>query len=271
MIIGNRDFNIKDKTYIMGIINATPDSFSDGGEYNSPEQAIKRAEQMIKEGVDIIDLGAESTRPGGEKVDNDEEIRRLIPVLEALKKEFDIPVSVDTYKWETAKEAIGYGADIINDIWGLRFDDGEMAGVIADNDIPCVLMHNKRDGHAVVEDVIYGIDESIRIAKEHGIKEEKIILDPGIGFNKTYEENLAVLNDLKCLSRFNMPMLLGCSRKSVIGNALGLPVNERLEGTLATTALAVMAGYSFVRVHDIKENRRIVDMLEIIRNSQEEI
>ena len=266
MIIGNREFDLVNNTYIMGILNVTPDSFSDGGSYSSVDEALRHTEQMINDGADIIDIGGESTRPGADPVSGNEEINRVLPVLKAIKERFDIPVSVDTYRAGTASAALGAGADLINDVWGLRYDEGEMASVVAASHKPYILMHNARMDETpdLLENIKLSLSESIRIADASGIDKNKIILDPGIGFNKTYEENLEILNRLDELKTLNYPMLLGCSRKSVVGNALSLPVNERLEGTLVTTILAAQAGYSFVRVHDVKENHRTLMMLKAI-------
>lgn len=268
MIIGNREFNLENHTYIMGILNVTPDSFSDGGSHNSVEDAIRHTARMIEEGADIIDIGGESTRPGAGHVSEDEEINRVIPVLKAIKERFDIPVSVDTYKSVTAAAALQEGADLINDIWGLRYDKGEMASIIAKAHKPYILMHNARNDETddLIINLKLSLTESLGIAEGAGIDKDKIILDPGIGFNKTYKENLEILNRLDELNGMGYPMLLGCSRKSVIGNALDLPVDERLEGTLVTTILAARAGYSFVRVHDVKANYRTLMMYEVIRN-----
>lgn len=266
MKIGKREFDLKKNTYIMGILNVTPDSFSDGGEYKDVDSALRHALKMSDEGADIIDIGGESTRPGSAPVSAEEEMERIIPVIEAIRKESDIPISIDTYKAETAKEAVKHGANLINDIWGLRYDDGEMAKVIAGYRVPCVLMHNRQDTvyWALLKDMRADLKESLAIAEASGINAGKIILDPGIGFGKTYEHNLTVLNNLEYFNELGYPLLLGCSRKSVIGNALELPVNERLEGTLVTTILAAQAHYAFVRVHDVKENKRALDMYRSI-------
>ncbi len=267
MIIGSREFDLVNKTYIMGILNVTPDSFSDGGSHISVDEALRHTERMIEEGADIIDIGGESTRPGAGYVNEDEEINRVIPVLKAIKDRFSIPVSVDTYKAVTAGAALDEGADLINDIWGLRYDKGEMASVVAQSRKPYILMHNVRNDETddFIGNLKFSLAESLKIADESGIDKDKIILDPGIGFNKTYEENLEILRRLDEFNDMGYPMLLGCSRKSVIGNALELPVDERLEGTLVTTVLAAQAGYSFVRVHDVKENHRTLMMLNAIR------
>ncbi len=266
MIIGNREFDLINRTYIMGILNVTPDSFSDGGNNKTVEIALQHTNEMIIEGADIIDLGGESTRPGADHVSEAEEINRVIPVLKAIKARWDIPVSVDTYKAGTAAAALEEGADLINDVWGLRYDKGEMAEVVAASHKPYVLMHNTRNDKTpdLITNLKTSLEESLKIARSAGIDKDMIILDPGIGFNKSYKENLEILNRLGELKEMGYPLLLGCSRKSVIGNALNLPVNERLEGTLVTTVLAAMAGYSFVRVHDVKENKRVLDMYKCI-------
>ena len=267
MIIGNREFDLVNNTYIMGILNVTPDSFSDGGSHESVDEALRHTERMIEEGADIIDIGGESTRPGAGPVTETEELSRVLPVLKAIKARFDIPLSVDTYRAVTAGAALDEGADLINDIWGLRYDKGEMASVVALSNKPYILMHNARNDETpdFINNIRLSLAESLRIAEAAGIDKDKIILDPGIGFNKTFEENLEILKRLDELNALGYPMLLGCSRKSVIGNALELPVDERLEGTLVTTILAAQAGYSFVRVHDVMENKRALMMLDAIQ------
>jgi len=265
MLIGNKEYDIKNKTYVMGILNVTPDSFSDGGRWNNVDAALKHAEQMIEEGALIIDVGGESTRPGYTTVHSEEEIRRTVPVVEAIKKRFDISVSIDTCKSSVAKANLLAGADLVNDIWGLKYD-AEMARVIAETNAPCCLMHNRDNTHYhyFMEDVKNDLKEVIALAKKAGIKDEKIILDPGVGFVKSYEQNLEVINGLEQFKELGYPMLLGTSRKSVIGMALNLPSDERVEGTLVTTVMAVMKGCAFVRVHDIKENIRAIKMAEAI-------
>lgn len=265
MKIGNKEFKIGSHTYIMGILNVTPDSFSDGGKFNTMDAALKQAERMIAEGADIIDIGGESTRPGYTLLSDEEEIARVVPTVETVKKQFDIPVSVDTYKGNVAKAAIDAGADMINDIWGLKYDD-VMAGVIAESGLPCCLMHNRKepDYKNFMLDMLSDLYETVQIAEKAGIADEKIILDPGVGFGKTYENNLEVINKLEQLHALGYPVLLGTSRKSVIGLTLDLPVDERVEGTLATTVMGVMKKCSFVRVHDVKENKRVITMTEAI-------
>lgn len=266
MKIGSREFDFGRHTYIMGILNVTPDSFSDGGRFNSLDKALFHVQEMIKEGVDIIDVGGESARRGYTLLSDDEEISRIVPVIENLKKEFDVPISLDTYKGNVAKEGIKAGADLINDIWGLKYDD-ILAKVIAENDVACCLMHNRKDTNYkdFLTDVVEDLQETIDIVQNAGIKKDKIILDPGIGFAKTYEQNLIMLKNLSSLHKLNFPLLLGASRKSVVGLTLDLPADERVEGTITTSIMAVLADYDFVRVHDIKENLRAIKMAEAIK------
>lgn len=265
MKIGNKEFDTINGTYIMGILNVTPDSFSDGGKHYKPESALVRAKWMIEEGASIIDIGGESTRPGHTPISEQEEIERILPVIENIKSKLDIPISVDTYKSAVAEAAIQAGADLINDVWGLKYDEN-MAGTIAKYKRPCILMHNRdnTDYTDFMKDVFHDLDVSIRLAKEAGISEDNIILDPGIGFAKTYEMSLEILKYMEDFHRFGYPLMLASSRKSVIGNALGLPVTERVEGTLVTTVMAVMKHYTFIRVHDIKENLRAIQMTQAI-------
>lgn len=265
MIIGNKEFIENKHTYICGILNVTPDSFSDGGEHNTVDAALFHTEKMIKDGADLIDVGAESTRPGAAYVSEAEEIERAVPVIERIKAEFDIPVSLDTYKAGTARAGIIAGADLINDIWGLKHDS-EMGKVISEYQIPCCLMHNRdnRDYVNYIEDFYQDIRDIANKALEYGIRRDRIILDPGIGFAKDTEQNLITMRHLDRMNELGFPWLLGTSRKSMIGNVLNLPVTERLEGTLATTAVGVMNKAMFVRVHDVLENKRLVTMLEAI-------
>ncbi len=264
MKIGNREFNTKNHTYIMGILNVTPDSFSDGGSYVRMDKALFQAERMLKEGADIIDIGGESTRPGHEQISEKEEIERILPVIERIRKELNPVISVDTYKSQVAEAAILAGADLVNDIWGFRYDSEEMARVVAKYEVPCCLMHNRKEPKYdnLLEDVIADLQESIIIAKNVGVRDDNIILDPGIGFGKTYEMNLDVMKNLHQITELGYPVLLGTSRKSMIGLTLDVPVEQRLEGTLATTVYGVMKGCSFVRVHDVLENKRAIVMTE---------
>ena len=265
MRIGSRDFATTGHTYIMGILNVTPDSFSDGGKFNQIDAALKHVEEMIGDGADVIDIGGESTRPGYTKISDDEETGRVVPVIEAVKKEFGIPISVDTYKSGVAEAAAQAGADLINDIWGLKYDP-EMAPVIAKYQAPCCLMHNKdnTEYNNFIVDMLAETQECVNIAKRAGIADDKIILDPGVGFGKTYEMNLMTMDNLELFQKLGYPVLLGTSRKSMIGLALDLPVDQRVEGTLATSVIGVMKGCAFVRVHDIKENKRVIQMTEAI-------
>lgn len=264
MFIEKRSFNDK-KTYIMGILNVTPDSFSDGGTHNSLDKALYHTEKMINEGADIIDVGGESTRPGYTLIPDKEEIERVVPVIEGICSRFDVPVSIDTYKSAVADEALKAGAVLVNDIWGLKYDSN-MAKIIKNHNAECCLMHNRKDTNYVsfVDDVINDLQESIDIALSSGIGKDKIIIDPGVGFAKSYEQNLEIINRLEALNSLGYPVLLGTSRKSVIGLTLDLDASERVEGTIATTVIGVMKGCRFVRVHDVKENKRAVLMTERI-------
>ena len=268
MQIGNRAFDTENNCYIMGILNVTPDSFSDGGQFNDLDKALYHVENMIADGMDILDIGGESTRPNYTKISVPEEIERTAPVIEAVKKRFSIPVSLDTYKYQVAEAGIQAGADLINDIWGLQYDHGEMAELLARKNLPCCLMHNRNTLHThdFFENLIKDMHQVIETALSADIATSNIILDPGIGFGKSYENNLETIRKLD-LFRENLgyPVLLGTSRKSVIGLTLDLPVTERLEGTLATTVIGVMKGISFVRVHDIQENARAIRMTQAIR------
>lgn len=265
MKIGNRIFDVANRTYVMGILNITPDSFSDGGRYTKVEQALIKAEEMLHNGADIIDVGGESTKPGYIQISVQEEIERVVPIIEKIKAELDVPISLDTYKSEVAKAGITAGADLINDVKGLQ-GSSDMADIIARGNAACVIMHNREfmNYNQFFTDMQNDLSAYIETARKAGIADDKIIIDPGVGFAKTYEQNLEVINRLEQLHCFGYPILLGTSRKSVIGLTLDLPVFERVEGTLVTTVMAVMKGCSFVRVHDIKENVRAIRMTEAI-------
>lgn len=254
---------IGEKTYIMGILNVTPDSFSDGGRYNNLDAAVRRAKQMVEEGADIIDVGGESTRPGYVPVDALEEINRVVPVVEALSKEISVPISVDTSKAVVAEKALVAGAHIINDVWGLQKDSG-LAEVVSKFGAGVIMMHNQESKtyNDLMGDIIRFLRRSIEIAEKAGISRESMVVDPGIGFGKTLEHNLEVMRRIKELNTLNLPILLGTSRKSLIGNVLELPVNERLEGTAATVTLGIAGGVDIVRVHDIKEMTRVARMTD---------
>ena len=263
--IGNREFDVKNHTYVMGILNVTPDSFSDGGKYDQLDRALFHAQEMIDDGADIIDVGGESTRPGYTMISDEEEIERTVPVVEALKERFDIPISIDTYKSKVAKANIKAGVDLVNDIWGMKYDK-DMAKLVADTKVACCLMHNRDEASYkhFMKEMIENIKESVKIAKGAGVKNKRIILDPGVGFGKTYDNNLEAIRCLKDLEELGYPVLLGTSRKSVIGLSLDLPSDQRMEGTLATTVMGVMQGVAFVRVHDVKENKRAIMMTEAV-------
>ncbi len=270
MIIGNKEFDTQNNCYIMGILNVTPDSFSDGGKFNTIDTALFHVEQMLADGMDIVDIGGESTRPNYTKISDDEEIERVLPFITEIKKRFDLPVSLDTYKYKVAKAGIEAGVDLINDIWGLKYDDGEMAQVIAESGLPCCLMHNKQEAvyNNFIEDMVDEMQTTCQLAMTAGIERDKIILDPGVGFAKSYENNLEAINKLDNLCKLGYPVLLGTSRKSVIGLTLNLPADERVEGTVATSVVGVLKGASFVRVHDVKQNKRAVQMTMAIKNQK---
>ena len=254
MLIGDRKFDTENGVYVMGILNVTPDSFSDGGLWTERDAALRQAGRMAAEGAAIIDIGGESTRPGHTPVSAEEEAARVLPVIEAVKRETGLPVSIDTYKAEVARAALEAGADMVNDIWGLRRDGGEMAALIAGTEYADFMA-----------DMLSDLRETLAIADRAGIARSSIVLDPGIGFGKTYEQNLIAMNRLDELLTLGCPVLLAASRKSVIGLTLDLPADERLEGTIATTVAGVLRGAAFVRVHDVKENLRAARMALAIR------
>lgn len=265
MKIGNSVFDVEHKTYIMGILNVTPDSFSDGGRFNRIDAALRHAEEMIRDGADIVDIGGESTRPGHTKISEEEEIARVVPVIEAVKSRFDVPVSIDTYKGKVTEAALQAGADLVNDIWGFKYDH-KVAELTAQYGAACCLMHNRQEPiyQNFLEDVVQDMQACVQIARNAGVSDDKIILDPGVGFGKTYQMNLDMIHHVDVLHDLGFPILLGTSRKSVIGQTLDLPTDQRVEGTLATTVIGVMKGCAFVRVHDIKENKRAIQMTEAI-------
>lgn len=275
MIIGNKEFLDSGRTYVMGILNVTPDSFSDGGKYNSIERALKHAEDMVNEGAHIIDIGGESTRPGYELVGDEEEIRRIVPVIEAVKKELDVPVSVDTYHSHVAKAAIDAGADLINDIWGLVYPENDvpMSEIVSKGKVSVCIMHNSTrlyeadaaDKQGIGnnnDEIIAELDKCIRLAESAGIAKNRIMVDPGVGFAKDYNMNMSMIANVEKFKKWGYPVLLGTSGKSAIGLTLNVPISERLEGTLATTAYAVLMGCSYVRVHHVKENLKVINMME---------
>lgn len=260
---GDYELDLRKKTMIMGIVNVTPDSFSDGGRFYDIDRAVEHAKRLVADGADIIDIGGESTRPGAEKVSLEEELRRVIPVVKAVAQEIDVPISIDTYKAEVAKQAIEAGAHIINDVWGAKAD-AKMAEVAAFYDVPIILMHNRHDlqYRDLISDMISDLMESVAIAKRAGVRDENIILDPGIGFAKTLEHNLEVMRRLDEFAKLGYPLLLGTSRKRFIGHVLDLPVNERVEGTGATVCLGIVKGAHIVRVHDVLPIARMAKMMD---------
>ena len=258
-----------ERTLVMGILNVTPDSFSDGGRFDSLESAVQQARRIVDEGADILDLGGESTRPGYTPISVEEELNRVIPVIKALVQEIDIPISVDTTKADVARAALQEGAHIINDQWSLRADP-QIADVVAEYKAPLVMMHNQNstDYKDLMGDMIRFFRESIDIALKAGIEHNNIIVDPGIGFGKTVEQNIETMRRLKELDCLGLPILLGTSRKSMIGKTLDLPPDQRVEGTGATVALGIAAGVDIVRVHDVKEMVRVSRMTDaIVRHS----
>ena len=254
-----------ERTLVMGILNVTPDSFSDGGKYCDPGLALEKARMMVAEGADIIDLGGESTRPGYAPVSLEEELARVMPVMKRLAREITVPVSIDTTKAEVARQALEEGAGIINDQWGLRSDPA-MAGIAAKYGAPLVLMHNQKFAfyRDLIGDIAESLRESIGIALSAGATREKVIVDPGLGFGKNAEQNLEVLRRLKELRCLRQPILIGPSQKSTIGKVLNLPVEERMEGTAASVAVGIVGGADIVRVHDVKEMARVARMTDAI-------
>lgn len=263
--IGGREFVWGRRTYIMGVVNVTPDSFSGDGVAYDVAAAVGQAVCMCRDGADIIDVGGESTRPGFQAVPADEEISRTVPVIDRLIREVDVPVSIDTYKAEVARAALDAGARLLNDVHGFRREP-EVAAVAAEFDVAAVAMHNQRGRqfHDVIGDIAAGLLESLRIARERGLPDDRVIVDPGFNFGWTEEQALEMLRRLGELRTLGRPLLVGTSRKSTIGVVLGLPVEERLEGTAATVALAIANGADIVRVHDVKEMARVARMADAV-------
>lgn len=284
--IGKYKFDLDHEPIIMGILNVTPDSFSDGGKFNKMDAALKQAEKMIREGAKIIDVGGESTRPGYTLISDEEEISRVVPVIEAMKERFDIAVSLDTYKAGVAKAGIESGCDLINDVWGLKVSDvlkensktfaetnvtdpgypaganSKLAEIVAGSGLPICIMHNKDNTNYnnFVPDVVSELKESLDIAHQAGIEDSQIILDPGVGFGKNFEQNLLIIKQVDKLRELGYPVLLGTSRKSVIGLALDVDRGERMAGTVATTVMGLERGCRIFRVHDVKENYQAMMM-----------
>ncbi len=270
---GNETLNLGKRTLIMGILNVTPDSFSDGGMFLSPDSALRQAVKLIEEGADIIDVGGESTRPFSDSVDEEEEKRRVIPVIEKLASEVDVPISIDTCKSGVARSALDAGATIINDVSALRFDP-QMVRVVAQSGAPVILMHMlgtprtmQKNPHydAVVAEIMSFLQQRIEYATSHGVERKQIIVDPGIGFGKTVGHNLAILKNLASFHLLNSPLLLGASRKSFIGLVLDRenPLDREM-GTAAVTCAAVLAGVHIIRVHNVSANAEVAKMAEAI-------
>jgi len=268
----DRELELGRRTAVMGVLNVTPDSFSDGGLYLEPSRAVDRALEMVEEGADVIDVGGESTRPGADPVPLEEELRRVVPVIEAIASRVPVPVSVDTYKAKVAKEALEAGASIVNDISGLQFDP-RMAEVVARYGAAVVVMHIKGTPKTMQQDPRYDdligeitqyLKDGVRRAEEAGVSPDAIVVDPGIGFGKRLEHNLTIFSRLEELSSLGKPVLIGPSRKRFIGEILGVEVGERLFGTLASVAAAVMRGAHIVRVHDVRPVRQVVDVVDAI-------
>ena len=256
---GNKEIILGERTLVMGILNVTPDSFSDGGKYNNLDSAMEQAEKLISEGADIIDVGGESTRPGHTQITSEEEISRVVPIIEKISKNLNTIISIDTYKYDVAEEAIKAGANIINDIWGLQYDNGEMAELVKKSNLPIIVMHNQND-EIYSKDIMLSLREffekTYKIADKYGIDRDKIILDPGLGFGKNAEQNIEVLSRLNELKDMGS-ILLGASKKRFIGKLLNdLPFDERVEGTVATTVIGIEKGVDIVRVHNVLENKR---------------
>lgn len=267
MRIGKKEFDAEHEQYIMGILNVTPDSFSDGGMHNTVDTALAHAERMLLEGATIIDVGGESTRPGYTQISEEEEIDRVVPVIEALGKNFDCTISIDTYKANVAEASLKAGAHLVNDIWGLQYDP-KMAKVIADFDAAVCVMHNRKEEFlpytSFMENMLADLSKSLEIAKNAGIRSDGIMVDPGVGFAKTYEENLMAIRELHRLKELGYPILLGTSRKSVIGLTLQVEAKERVVGTCVTTVVGLKEGAAFFRVHDVKENLEAIRMAKAI-------
>lgn len=263
LVLGKYSFPLGERTLIMGVLNVTPDSFSDGGKFNTLDHALSQAAKMAEEGADIIDVGGESTRPGHVPVSPEEELDRALPIIKKLKQQLDLPVSIDTYKAPVAREALEAGVDMVNDIWGLKADP-DIAQLVSSFQVPICLMHNRNNTHYkdLINDLINELRESIETASQAGIPPGNIVIDPGIGFGKDLEGNLIIMNRLEELQVLGYPILLGTSRKSMIGKILNVPVEDRIEGTAATVTLGIAKGTDIIRVHDVKEMKRVAVMTD---------
>lgn len=269
MKIGKYNFDLENDPIIMGILNVTPDSFSDGGKWDNIDAALKHTEDMIRNGAKIIDVGGESTRPGYTLISDEEEISRVVPVIEKIKENFDVPISLDTYKTNVARAGVEAGADMINDVWGLKWKDRDMADLVAKSKAAVCIMHNKDNisYSNYVEDVLAELKESIDIAHKAGVNDSQIVVDPGVGFGKDYEQNLLIIKYVDRLKELSYPVLLGTSRKSVIGLTLDVDKDNRMAGTVATTVMGYERGCSIFRVHDVKENYEALMMAKAILNA----
>ena len=269
MKIGKYNFDLENDPIIMGILNVTPDSFSDGGKWDKIDAALKHTEDMIRDGAKIIDVGGESTRPGYTLISDEEEISRVVPVIEKIKENFDVPISLDTYKTNVARAGVEAGADMINDVWGLKWKDRDMADLVAKSKAAVCIMHNKDNisYSNYVEDVLAELKESIDIAHKAGVNDSQIVVDPGVGFGKDYEQNLLIIKYVDRLKELSYPVLLGTSRKSVIGLTLDVDKDNRMAGTVATTVMGYERGCSIFRVHDVKENYEALMMAKAILNA----
>lgn len=269
MKIGKYNFDLENDPIIMGILNVTPDSFSDGGKWDNIDAALKHTEDMIRDGAKIIDVGGESTRPGYALISDEEEISRVVPVIEKIKENFDVPISLDTYKTNVARAGVEAGADMINDVWGLKWKDRDMADLVAKSKAAVCIMHNKDNisYSNYVEDVLAELKESIDIAHKAGVNDSQIVVDPGVGFGKDYEQNLLIIKYVDRLKELGYPVLLGTSRKSVIGLTLDVDKDNRMAGTVATTVMGYERGCSIFRVHDVKENYEALMMAKAILNA----
>ncbi len=269
MKIGKYNFDLENDPIIMGILNVTPDSFSDGGKWDNIDAALKHTEDMIRDGAKIIDVGGESARPGYTLISDEEEISRVVPVIEKIKENFDVPISLDTYKTNVARAGVEAGADMINDVWGLKWKDRDMADLVAKSKAAVCIMHNKDNisYSNYVEDVLAELKESIDIAHKAGVNDSQIVVDPGVGFGKDYEQNLLIIKYVDRLKELSYPVLLGTSRKSVIGLTLDVDKDNRMAGTVATTVMGYERGCSIFRVHDVKENYEALMMAKAILNA----
>ena len=275
---GSRTLDLSRRTYIMGILNVTPDSFSDGGEFFEPQRAIERGIQMAEQGADIIDVGAESTRPGADPLSQQQELERLIPVVEQLARVIDVPISVDTYKSQIAEAAIAAGATMINDISGLRFDS-DMKTIAARYNVPVAVMHIKGvpknmqldpDYDDLIDEIYQYLADSIKLAMNAGLNRDQIIIDPGIGFGKRLLDNYTIIKRLREFSTLACPILIGPSRKSFIGKILDAPPDQRLEGTAAAVAIGIQNGANIVRVHDVAAMKRVCQIADMMKESRTE-